>query len=278
MSEQQAGTEVTAGNEQSPAFDAKAEFKSAMSEVRGEKIEPQASASEPVAPKEQPQPEKKEEQPQPQLSRQEKKDYKDKRRWGELTARLKQQEDLIARLQAQQKPKESFSDPTEYAANNAAITTAISMAEAERNNAMLQMQDAQVEQFNDLLSQTSNPQAVTELIGKHHNDIDAALDNYAQNEPNGFAVLEVVLTQFDNPAMLNDWRNMSHATRVRTLDKIAEKLGAARTQQNNQQAQPPVVNPLPSVAPERGDRGSMVDPDDPKVYFKQVRQEMSTRR
>lgn len=277
MIEQQPGTEVTAGNEQSPAFDVKAEFKSAMSEVRGEKVEPQASASEPVVPKEQPQPEKKEEQ-QPQLSRQEKKDYKDKRRWGELTARLKQQEDLIARLQAQQKPKESFSDPTEYAANNAAITTAISMAEAERNNAMQQMQDAQVEQFNDLLSQTSNPQAVTELIGKHHKDIDAALDNYAQNEPNGFAVLEVVLTQFDNPAMLNEWRNMSHATRVRTLDKIAEKLGAERTQQNNQQARPPVAKPLPSVAPERGDRGPMVDPDDPKAYFKQVRQEMSTRR
>lgn len=274
MSEQIEVQAAQTNGEPAPSFDAQAEFKAAMSDIRGEKTESQAAApvETPVAA------ELKPVEPQAQqMSRQEKKDYKDKRRWGELTAKLKQQEDLIARLQSQQKPKESFSDPAEYAANNAAISTALSLAESQRDEAAMQMQEAQIEQFNELLSQTSNPTAVTELIGKHHKDIDTTLDNYAQNEPKGFAVLEVVLSQFENPAMLADWRNMSHATRVRTLDKIADMLSAPATQQQQQQARP-AANPLPSIAPERGDRGSMVDPDDPSAYFKQVSREISARR
>lgn len=186
---------------------------------------------------------------------------RDNNRFSELTKKLKEKDALIASLQKQMqsiappKARDEYATDEEYIAETAKhaaskniLESQMSSAEAERRAEERQAWDERVQ------ATVKDAKSFEERIRRHVSDIDRDTEEYVMASPHGARMLEIILEKFEEPGAKEVFLSMPRAKRSALLVALENAAAApaetpAQVQQVAQQHAP-----LPSLAPERGNK------------------------
>jgi hypothetical protein len=272
-------SETTSAPESVQASPIKDAFAEKLAKVRGKDVAPpKAQASDAVKPEQAKNPEVKPDG-EKKASNDEKpfKRERDNNRFGELTKRLKEREAEIARLtkvvESQKAPKERKDYETDegYIQDLARHAAGKQVFEPQLEALKQTQQREEREIWEEKVKSTVlNPQVFNQSLKAHLQDIDADTEDYVMSSDVGPRMLEVILEKFADPHAKAEFMRMPKAKRAVLLVNLEQMCLTPSTPQATQlpQAAP---KPLPSLAPERGERAPTANGSDFDNKLRQIR-------